>query len=130
MVGLMERRESRGDEDRRVEERGDGGLLKRSGIQASQRKEINGVCLSVTVALCARRPLVKCTPHIWHKGGAWGTNPSPTLCHRHSGGRKFLMAQLHGVEKLILVEISVILWLIISFLSFICASEMTCDRTL
>lgn len=80
MGGLMEWLESGGDEDRRAEERGDGELLKHRGIQASQRKEINGVCLSVSMPLCAERPLIKHTSHIWHKRGAWGTNPSLSPC--------------------------------------------------
>ena len=64
----------RSDEERRVEVRGGGGLLKHTGIQASQKREINGVCVSVTVALCAKRPLVKPPPHIWHERRAWGDN--------------------------------------------------------
>lgn len=80
MEGLMEWKESGGDEDTGAEEKGeDGGLLKHSNIQTSQRKEINGVWLSVTAALCAKRPLVKHTPHIWHKSRARGTDPSPSL---------------------------------------------------
>lgn len=59
--------------------RGDGGLLKQCSIQTSQRKEING-CLFVTVALYAKHPLIKQPPHIWHKHGAWGTNPSLPFC--------------------------------------------------
>lgn len=89
--------ESGGDEDRRVEEKGaggegGGGLLKHSGIPASQRKEINGVCLFVTEALCAKRPLTKYTPHIWHERGA--TIPLSTVSLCSCGIRKFLSAKL------------------------------------
>lgn len=68
---------------KKKKEREDGGLLKHP---ASQRKEINGVSLSGSVALCAKLPFIKHTPHIWHKSRAWGTSSSLFYCF--SGGNQ------------------------------------------
>lgn len=49
-------------------------------IPASHKREINGASPSVSVALCARRPLLKHNPHIWHESGARAADFS--LFHR------------------------------------------------
>lgn len=63
-----------------MDEKGDGRLLKHSRTPGSQREEINGVCLSATVALCAKRPLVKHTPtHLAQAQGMEHNAFSPCL---------------------------------------------------
>lgn len=63
-----------------------GPVFKHGGIRASQRREINGASLSVTVALCARRSVIKQPPppphhprtathtHT-HLAPEWGSDP-------------------------------------------------------